>query len=235
LNKKIIFALEGFYAILMSSFILILNKDNNESNIEELEISKKDSFETVEEINLDIDKEFQANMGAWGAKFEKSSLTMTFNGDSADNPIVMFDNGSDLPTKRYRDIIEDFCPRYFNKIKPYLGRNSISEIEINGHTSSEWFSVTDQYTSYMENMILSQRRSQNVFNICIFSINNSEYAKDKELLWLFIKKTSANGKSWSNIKYNDDGTENKEASRRVEFRIITSIESRVEELNSTSI
>jgi flagellar motor protein MotB len=231
LSKKLIFVLEGFYTILMTSFIIVSHQKD-----EEKEVQKESSYQNmIEEIYLDINKEFEGDLKSWGANFDKSSLTMTFSRDSTDNPIIMFENGSEQPTPEYKKIIEDFCPRYFNKVKSYLKEGTITEIEINGHTSSEWLKDSDEYFSYMENMKLSQQRSQNVFNVCMASINDGVIEKEKDLLWLFMKKTSANGKSWSDLKFGAEGVEDKEASRRVEFRIITSIESKVEELPSTKL
>lgn len=218
----------------MSSFVVILNQ-NKELEKEEVAEAEAQNDSLVQEINLDIKKEFENDMELWGAKFDESSLTMTFSRDSTDNPIIMFDNGSEIPTNEYRNIIRDFCPRYFNKVKAYILKDSISEIEINGHTSSEWLNNSTKYTSYMENMNLSQRRSENVFKICISAIGDSLQKDEEPLLWIFIKKTSANGKSWSNLEVNSNGTENKEASRRVEFRIITSIDSKIEELPSSKL
>jgi flagellar motor protein MotB len=213
----------------MSSFVVILNQNK------ELEKEEAQNDSLVQEINLDIKKEFENDMELWGAKFDELSLTMTFSRDSTDNPIIMFDNGSEIPTDEYRNIIRDFCPRYFNKVKAYILKDSISEIEINGHTSSEWLNNSTKYTSYMENMNLSQRRSENVFKICISAIGDSIQKDEEPLLWLFIKKTSANGKSWSDPKINSDGIEDRDASRRVEFRIITSIDSKIEELPSSKL
>jgi outer membrane protein OmpA-like peptidoglycan-associated protein len=52
---------------------------------------------------------------------------------------------------------------------------------------------------------------------------------DSERRWV-IAKTTANGLSSSRLRLNADGTENRKASQRVEFRVRTNAEERIGEI-----
>lgn len=82
----------------------------------------------------------------------------------------------------------------------YLG-----EIIIEGHT--------DTQGTYLVNLELSQERALSVATYCLQmpSLSESQLEKLREIL-------TAKGKSYSDPIYNDDGTINMDASRRVEFK-----------------
>ena len=119
-----------------------------------------------------------------------------------------------LQTK-FQDILKDFFPRYLKLISSPQYKDNIEEIRIEGHTDSKG--------SYEYNMQLSQDRTRSVLSFCLWMV------PPKEKQWT-IARITANGLSSSRLIYNPDGTENRELSRRVEFRIRTNAEKQLEEI-----
>ena len=69
--------------------------------------------------------------------------------------------------------------------------------------------------AFTQNMKLSQNRTRAVLE---YSLKNEDLAHLRP--WMY-KKVSANGLSSSRLILNEDGSENKTQSRRVEFKIRT--------------
>lgn len=65
------------------------------------------------------------------AEIDKETLTFIFK--SSDS---LFDNASANLKEKYKQALTVFFPKYIQAILPY--KDSISEIRIEGHTSSEW-------------------------------------------------------------------------------------------------
>lgn len=103
-------------------------------------------------------------------------------------------------------------------------KSEIEEIRIEGHTSSEWTDNTTELQSYFNNMELSQARTRAVL----------EYSFSKQFIyssnvWAHPLVT-ANGLSFSQKLLNQDGLEDKENSRRVEFRVRTNTDKKIEQI-----
>jgi outer membrane protein OmpA-like peptidoglycan-associated protein len=100
-------------------------------------------------------------------------------------------------------------------------RPSIEEVRIEGHTSSVWNHTTPPDDAYFKNMELSQERTravlQNVLGL-------AEIDSDRHWLQPLL---TANGLSSSRPVLNADGTENRDRSRRVEFRIRTTVRTEI--------
>ena len=84
-------------------------------------------------------------------------------------------------------------------------KDYVAEIIIEGHTDSDG--------TYTSNLKLSQERALSVAQYCLEMDGLSGSMKNKlqDIL-------TATGRSESDLVYNADGSENKEASRRVEFK-----------------
>ena len=93
-------------------------------------------------------------------------------------------------------------------------RSNLDSIIIEGHTDSDG--------SYMYNLELSQKRAYEVMDF-IYSWDES----DNELLQKYL---SASGKSYSEPILDKNGTENKEASRRIEVKFSISNEKAINEI-----
>lgn len=126
----------------------------------------------------------------------------------------------------FKNVLRNFFPRYIAILtKPEYGE-SIAEIRIEGHTSSEWFSRVGKDVAYYNNMELSQDRARNVLQY-VLEIKHPTIINNKEWIKKFL---TANGLSSSKLIFDPDGAQNREESRRVEFRVVTKSEKLINEI-----
>jgi outer membrane protein OmpA-like peptidoglycan-associated protein len=172
--------------------------------------------ELQDDLYEDLKMTFQDDLDEWGAEIDRTTLSVTFF-----EPDVLFAQGSDRVREKFEIILESFFPRYLAIISGPKYRNSIEEIRIEGHTSSEWTAEVSAEMTYFLNMALSQGRTRAVLQFClelIASGNDSAWAR---------QHITANGLSSSQLILSSDGTENVTRSRRVEFRTKTAAETRM--------
>ena len=162
----------------------------------------------------DLKKEFNKDIINWNAEIDKQTLSVKFNA-----PEVLFNTGSSILKKDFKRILDDFFPRYIKILTKEEYNNDIVEIRIEGHTSSEWKFNVSKDEAYFYNMNLSQDRTRKVLEYVLNNkkLNSKEWAKTK---------LTANGLS-SSKPILKNGIEDKEKSRRVEFRVRTNAESRM--------
>lgn len=160
-------------------------------------------------------EEFKNDLSKWGAEIHKETLTVRFR-----EPNIYFDTGKDTLKGEFKVVLRDFFPRYLNLLHQEEYREHIDEIRIEGHTSSEWTLDAKGKDPYFLNMELSQGRTRSVLEFCLGEIDNSNLRT-----WARSKIT-ANGLSSSKLIM-ASGVEDKEASRRVEFRVRTDAEKRI--------
>jgi len=103
----------------------------------------------------DLNKEFQADLPKWKAQLLKNDLTIRFS-----EPEVLFAPGSSELKPEFQAILQDFFPRYVRILTSKKYRDSISEVRIEGHTSSVWNGSTSPDQAYFLNMELSQARTR---------------------------------------------------------------------------
>ena len=169
----------------------------------------------------DLDAEFRDDFKKWNAGWadeDKTRLTIRFK-----EPEVLFEPGSAEVRRRFKEILDDFFPRYIRILRRPKYMDDIAEIRIEGHTSSDWKFPEEKYIGNME---LSQRRTRNVLKyvLQIPSIKQNAELQD----WLTLHLT-ANGLSFSK-RIIVNGKEDEQASRRVEFRVRTNAEKRIVEI-----
>ena len=152
--------------------------------------------------------EFQDDLLEWDAEIEKDTLLVRFEA-----PDVLFGRGSTEIAPRFESILDDFFPRYARVLRPF--HDSIEELRIEGHTSSTWQEGATEQESYFGNMKLSQERTRSVLQY-VLKLPNLYFDKR----WVQPLLT-ANGLSFSKRVMIDEKNENREASRRVEFRVRT--------------
>jgi len=154
-------------------------------------------------------EEFKNDLEPWNAELTKDDLLLKFN-----NPIALFEvNKSELKSG-FTDILSDFFPRYLKIVEQY--KNEIQEIRIEGHTSSEYTRAKSAEERYSLNKKLSTKRANEVRE---YTVN--EASKNSDISKEWIENTfKPYGMSYDNLIMNPDGTENAEASRRVDFKII---------------
>lgn len=159
--------------------------------------------------------EFGDALEAWNAQINRDSLSFEFQ-----SPEVLFAVGSIELRARFQEILQDFFPRYLEVLRAY--RVSIDEVRIEGHTSSDWDSVTDETNAYFMNMMLSQGRTRTVLQY-VYSLIAAD---SPDRLWVRTQ-VAAVGFSSSRLVLNEQGAEDPEQSRRVTFRVITNAETQI--------
>ena len=176
-----------------------------------------------EALYRDLLAEFGADLHRWGdAEIDRDS-TVRFKA-----PDLLFENRkADLPQK-FADILDDFFPRYLRILSSERYKASIEEIRIEGHTSSVWNASVTPEKAYLLNMELSQSRTRSVLEHLLSEPRPPELQK-----WL-VGLLTANGLSSSKLRLKLDGSEDREASRRVEFRVRTNADARIEDILQAS-
>jgi len=164
----------------------------------------------------DLRSEFQNDLGAWKAQIIKSDLTIRFN-----EPEILFANGSSELKPEFKAVLSDFFPRYVRILTSPKYRDSISEIRIEGHTSSDWTLQTSPEDAYFRNMELSQARTRTTLS---YLLGLPAVAADRPWLTRYL---TANGLSSSRPILDADRKEDPQRSRRVEFRVRTDAEVRI--------
>lgn len=181
-----------------------------------------DYVETKTRLHDKLVKEFEGDTQRWQMTIGKD-LSMRFN-----NPQVLFASGKADLTPEFQEILDEFLPKYFHILLNDSLRSKIQEIRIEGHTDNVPAPQFD-HDAYLANVILSQKRSLSVLkyfrSMPIFGTYSEE---EKKLLEYWF---TANGLSYGkSVDKNGDYTIvsnqpiDKECSRRVEFRIVTSDE-----------
>jgi outer membrane protein OmpA-like peptidoglycan-associated protein len=170
----------------------------------------------------DLNREFRNDLPKWNAQLLKNDLTIRFS-----EPEVLFATGSSELKPEFQRILQDFFPRYVRILTSRKYRDSISEVRIEGHTSSDWNGVAAG-DAYFLNMELSQARTRSTLAYVM-----SLPADQEQLAWL-RKYVTANGLSSSRLITDVKGVEDVARSRRVEFRVRTDAETRLAKILEVS-
>lgn len=171
---------------------------------------------TRNNLHRALQKEFDQNFKEWDAEL-LGDMTIRFK-----NPEVLFATGSDKLKTKFKEILNDFTPRYIKILTGDQFKDSIKEIRIEGHTSTFWKNSSSSLDGYFKNMTLSQARTRTTLEF-IFLL--PETVENEE--WLKTRLT-ANGLSSSRPIKNKNLKIDEEASQRVEFRIVTNADEKLE-------
>ena len=179
-----------------------------------------DYVETKNQLHDKLVKEFEGDTLKWQMAIGKD-LSMKFK-----EPTVLFESGSYELTPRFKEILDEFLPRYFNILLNDSLKNNIQEIRIEGHTDNVPIPRYDE-DPYIANVILSQQRALSVLRYLRKMPSYQQYSEEQRSLLEFW--FTANGLSYGKAVDNAGNYINKshneidkDMSRRVEFRIITS-------------
>jgi outer membrane protein OmpA-like peptidoglycan-associated protein len=164
----------------------------------------------------DLDTAFRGDLANWGADFDQNALSIRFRARD-----VLFAPGSSELQPRFKAILNDFFPRYLSILNEPQYRNIVSEVRIEGYTSSFWRSGASVDESYVANMALSQDRARSVLSYVLML---PPVAQQKP--WL-MQVLTANGLSSSHLVRRADGSEDADASQRVEFSVRTNADAQV--------
>ncbi len=175
--------------------------------------------ETRDALYEELRKEFSADLPKWHAQLIKADLTLRFS-----EPDILFSPGSSELKPAFKDILSDFFPRYVRILRSPKYRDAISEIRIEGHTSSDWTGAASPDDAYLHNMELSQARTRSTL---LYVLMVPQVRGDLD--WL-RRLVTANGLSSSRLILDASGKEDAARSRRVEFKIRSDAETRIEKI-----
>ena len=192
-----------FILLLMGALLQVQEKSEQDEEI----VKRYDQIKT--QLYIDLQEEFKEDLTVWRATID-STLCIRFQ-----EPSMLFDEGLDVLKPNFKVILNDFFPRYIAVLSRPQYKDNIEEIRIEGHTNSNG--------GYYSNMKLSQDRTRAVLQYC-FSL-----MKEDDVNWLRGLVT-ANGLSSSHLILTKDGQEDKDLSRRVEFRVRTNAEKQLEDI-----
>ena len=175
---------------------------------------------TYQQSQVDIFRalvdEFEEDLEEWDAEIDRATLTFTFQ-----SPDVLFETGQITLSDRYQQLLADFFPRYMDVLWPY--QESISEVRIEGHTSSRWNRGTTETQAYFLNMALSQGRTRSVLDY-VYSLESIAPHRD----WIKGHIAAVGLSSSKAIVVN--GSEDLLRSRRVSFRVISNADVRIKQI-----
>jgi len=197
------------FLLIAASYIIIYNKE-----IQKLKEHYTESSQLLmvnltlsQQIRNELIQEFNTDTLKWQATIESQDISISF-----DAPEVLFATGSaDLKTE-FKEILQEFLPRYLQLLQEHS--NDITEIRINGFSSNFWGNMHDPEQIYLLNMQLSQQRAVNVLNY-LHQITPAD--KDKEYLRNYF---TANGFSSSHALVQTGREADPAKTQRVEFRVI---------------
>ena len=214
--------MSGLMIVFLFTSVIFMSKVIDENtNIKKQQQTVENIVTTYEEskenIYEDLYNEFEGDMDNWHMEIDKDG-TIRFK-----EPEVFFDMGESELKTQFKDILDSFFPRYINVIYKNH-KDNVKEIRIEGHTSSEWEENANTKDAYFGNMELSQDRTRNVLKYIMNIPQLNQYEE-----WL-IDNITSNGMSYSKRIFDENNVENKDASRRVEFRVITNSDEIINEI-----
>lgn len=189
-----------FILLLMSALLQVQEKAEQDEEI----VKKYDQIKT--QLYIDLQSEFKDDLTVWRAEID-STLCVRFQ-----EPSMLFDENDVVLKNDFKLVLNDFFPRYIAILNKSEYRDNIEEIRIEGHTNSNG--------AYFHNMELSQNRTRVVLQYCINLMRQDQVDWAKRYI-------TANGLS-SSQPILRNGIEDKELSRRVEFRVRTNAEKQLE-------
>jgi len=205
-------ALLLIFILLLSATLLNLKEEFEEKN----SIAEK-YYQLQVSLYNDLFNEFKDDLDEWGAEIDKDTLAIRFK-----EPDVLFEPNKSILRSKFKTILEDFMPRYIKILRLPKYLDNIDEILIEGHTANP-----GNIYDYMDGVILSQSRTNNVLAYTISSIVLNE--KNTWMDW-FKSKITANGLSSSRPIKDVNGEVDWNLSRRVEFRVRTNAEEQIREI-----
>lgn len=178
-----------------------------------------DYVETKQHLHERLVNEFKGDTSKWKMVVGKD-LSMKFK-----EPEVLFAIGSGTIQPKFMQILDEFIPRYLGILLTDSLRDRIQEIRIEGHTD-DLRMVKYGTDPYLSNVLLSQERAYNVLKYIreMPSYENYSIEQRKLLDYWF----TANGLSYGKALDARGGyaaltgdSIDRDNSRRVEFRIVT--------------
>ena len=178
-------------------------------------LAREKELESLQADLIDTQQQIETLVGIRPKIISDLSNALSYNnidatidqktGDIKLKSYVFFDTNKFNIKQSGIELLNRFLPVYLGVLMQPEYQNYVAEIIIEGHTDSDG--------SYTSNLKLSQERALAVAQYCLEmgGLSNDMKLKLQDIM-------TATGRSESDLVYNADGTENKEASRRVEFK-----------------
>ena len=139
------------------------------------------------------------------------------NGSIVLDSAVFFETGKSEIREEGKNLLNRFIPVYLDVLLSEKYSDFLGEIIIEGHT--------DSTGSYDNNLKLSQQRA---LQVALYVLNMPGLTQAQKTLLQQI--LTATGKSWADLVYDENGREDAEASRRVEFKFSLKDADMIEEM-----
>ena len=189
---------------------------------ETLTLTEEVLSETVavrDDLLRELHDEFRDDFERWDVTLD-DDLSIRFR-----NPDVLFASAEWEVQPKFRRILDDFLPRYFDILRRGSFRDRILEVRVEGHTDP--YPIRRLHAdNYQGNLMLSQRRAAAVVEHFRASDYFAALSKAEEAHWNF--RLTANGLSYGRmldaggrLAAKSGHAPDTDASRRVEFRIVT--------------
>ena len=146
--------------------------------------------------------------------FKSSGLDVTINeeiGEISLDSSVLFDVDKATISPEGKEFLKKFMAVYTTVVFNEKYDDFISSVMVEGHTDSSG--------DYNYNMTLSQARADSVMAYCL----SKESGIGQEIITALEKSLEAVGYSCDKLIYDENGNEDKDASRRVSFRFLISL------------
>lgn len=196
---------------LFIAIVFMMNTQKENDKIKDVAVAYQQNQVAIYEA---LQTEFKDDLNKWGATIDKETLAFSFQ-----SPDVLFANNETTLSEAYKNILNNFFPRYIDVLRPY--RESLNEIRIEGHTSSAGLRGATEAQAYFYNMRLSQGRTRAVLEYAYALMPN-------ESVWIKAN-IAAVGFSSSRLIMKD-GVEDAAQSRRVSFRAITNADIQIKRI-----
>ena len=188
--------------VLVLSFVMLdlMEKEKRDDEIQKVLLKIfTDYVELRGNLYIALEKEFEKDLKKWNAILDRETLSVRFR-----EPKVLFAQGKAEVQFAFKEILDDFFPRYIQILKRPEYVDAIAEIRIEGHTSSEWSRDVSPEEAYIHNMELSQDRTRSVLQ---YVLQIPAIREDRN--WL-QEHLTANGLSSSKLIIYPNGTQNRE-------------------------
>ena len=211
-----------FILVLSFTMLDLMEKEKRDDKLQQVLLKIFTDYADLRgDLYIALETEFEEDLQRWNAVLDNQTLSLRFK-----EPEVLFEQGKADVRSDFKEMLDDFFPRYVQILKQSKYVEAIAEIRIEGHTSSEWSENVSPEEAYILNMELSQDRTrsvlQYVLQIPAISSNRS---------WI-RQYLTANGLASSKLITHLDSRENSEESRRVEFRVRTNAEKQLEKIKA---
>ena len=127
-----------FILLLMSAMLQVQEKAEQDEEI----VKKYDQIKT--QLYIDLQEEFKEDLTVWRATID-STVCIRFQ-----EPSMLFDNNQAYLKPRFKEILNDFFPRYIKVLNRKEYRDNIVEIRIEGHTDSNGEYLGESDYEYFE-------------------------------------------------------------------------------------